>query len=76
MGPFDDTLSVGIQSLVTLSILAMQRYMMVTRNKQFPLSSPMSTFCALIFIWTYTLMVSSPPLLGWGSFNLNSLKVR
>ena len=54
----------------------MQRYMMVTRNKQFPLSSPMSTFCALIFIWTYTLMVSSPPLLGWGSFNLNSLKVR
>ena len=54
----------------------MQRYMMVTRNRQFPLSSSLSAFYALIFIWTYTLIVSSPPLMGWGSFNLNSLKVR
>ena len=54
----------------------MQRYMMVTKDRQFPLSTPLSTFLTLIFIWTYSFFVSIPPLLGWGTFNKNSLHVR
>ena len=66
----------GIQSIITLSVLAMQRYMMVTKDRQFPLSTPLSTFLTLIFIWSYSLLTSIPPLLGWGTFNLNTLNVR
>ena len=61
---------------MTLSVLAFQRYMMVTRDRQFPLSTPLSTILTLSFIWTYTLLVSIPPVLGWGEFNKNSLHVR
>ena len=61
---------------MTLAMLAFQRFMMVTRNRQFPLSTPLSTILTLVFIWTYTLSVSIPPLLGWGTFNLNNLHVR
>ena len=82
----------GIQSIVTLTILALQRYMMVTRSdsdqeiwpdnelhsrdKQFPLSTSASTFSTLIFIWIYSALVSFPPLTGFGKFGLNSLGVR
>ena len=61
---------------MTLSVLAFQRFMMVTRDRQFPLSTPISTILTLIFIWTYTLLVSIPPVLGWGTFSKNSLHVR
>ena len=57
-------------------MLALQRYMMVTKDRQFPLSTPLSTFLTLIFVWTYSFVVSIPPILGWGTFNKNSLQVR
>ena len=61
---------------MTLSVLALQRYMMVTRDRQFPLSTPLSTILTLIFIWTYTFLVSIPPVLGWGTFSKSRLSVR
>jgi hypothetical protein len=48
-------------------------YMMVTKDRQ---STPLSTFLTLVFIWTYSFFVSIPPILGWGTFNKNSLQVR
>jgi c-opsin len=66
----------GIQSIVTLSVLALQRYMMVTKDRQFPLSTPLSTLFTLIFIWTYSFLVSFPPLMGFGTFGQNTLGVR
>jgi len=48
---------------------------MVTKDRQFPLSTPISTLFILIFIWTYSFLVSIPPLLGWGTFNKNNLHV-
>ena len=66
----------GIQSIVSLSVLALQRYMMVTRDRQFPLSTTTSTLLTLIFIWTYSFLVSFPPILGFGTFSLNTLGVR
>jgi hypothetical protein len=53
-------------------VLALQRYIMVTKDRQFPLY----TFLTLFFIWTYSFFVSIPPILGWGTFNKNSLQVR
>ena len=66
----------GIQSIVTLTVLALQRYMMVTRDRQFPLSTPLSTLLTLVFIWTYSFFVAFPPILGFGTFGQNTLGVR
>ena len=66
----------GIQSIISLTVLALQRYMMVTQDRQFPLSTPLSTLLTLLFIWLYTAGVSIPPLVGWGEFSKNALKVR
>ena len=50
----------------------MTRYMMVTKDRQFPLS----TVTKVISIWIITTLISCPPLLGWGEFSTNSLGVR
>ena len=50
--------------------------MMVTKDRQFPLSTPLSTMITIFFIWFITGVVSSPPLFGWGQFGLNTLGVR
>lgn len=50
--------------------------MMVTKDRQFPLSTPLSTLLTIVFIWIVTASIASPPLLGWGEFNLNTLGVR
>ena len=62
--------------MVTISVLGFQRYMMVSRGTQFPLSDPHTTFAVLCFIWTYTLLLSIPPVLGWGTFHQSILLVR
>ena len=54
----------------------MPRYMMVTKDRQFPLSTPLSTVTTVISIWILTTLISCPPLLGWGEFSTNSLGVR
>ena len=66
----------GIQSMVTLSVLAFQRYMMVIRDTQFPLHDASTAFRVLCFIWSYTLLLSVPPLTGWGSFHNSALNIR
>ena len=38
--------------LVFLIRILITRYMMVTQDRQFPLSTPLSTFLTLIFIWS------------------------
>ena len=73
---FPDNLTAGIQSIISLTVLALQRYMMVSQDRQFPLSTPLSTLVTLLFIWLYTAAVSVPPLMGWGEYNMNTLKVR
>ena len=50
--------------------------MMVTKDRQFPLSTPLSTLITIVTIWIITALVSTPPLLGWGQFGLGTLKVR
>ena len=45
-------------------------------GEQFPLSDPCTKFIAHSFIWTYTLLLSIPPILGWGTFHESILLVR
>jgi hypothetical protein len=36
------------------------------KDRQFPLSSPLSTLLTMFFIWLYTLACTIPPLFNWG----------
>lgn len=66
----------GITSIVTLTVLAYERYCLVTH----PFSSSHLTyrgakFC-VIFIWTYSFIVTSPPLFGWGEYVSEAANIR
>ncbi|CAH2090179.1 unnamed protein product [Euphydryas editha] len=58
----------GITSITTLTVISFERYLMVTR----PLSSRHLTAkgaaLSVIFIWMYSLALTTPPLLGWGNY--------
>ncbi|XP_041981559.1 parapinopsin-like [Aricia agestis] len=58
----------GITSITTLTVISFERYLMVTR----PLSARHLTgrgaACAVLFIWCYSLALTTPPLLGWGNY--------
>merc|ERR1719320_1530303 len=43
--------------------------MMVTKNTEFPLSTNKSIIITLMCIWTYSFLVSIPPVIGWGAFD-------
>ena len=63
-------------SIGTITVLSYQRYNMVTRGLQFPVSTHLSSFLSLVFVWTYALVVAGPPLLGWGKFGRHKLGIR
>ena len=63
-------------SIGTITVLSYQRYNMVTKDLQFPVSTHFSSFVTLIFIWTYAFLLAIPPILGWGAFDRNVLGVR
>ncbi|XP_064073131.1 parapinopsin-like [Vanessa tameamea] len=58
----------GITSITTLTVISFERYLMVTR----PLSSRHLTSkgaaLSVVFIWTYSLALTTPPLMGWGNY--------
>ena len=64
--------------MVTVSVLAFQRYMVIVKDRKFPLHNWNITILMLVFIWTYTFLLSFPPLLGlgWGAFHQSPLRVK
>ncbi|XP_066280128.1 pinopsin-like [Branchiostoma lanceolatum] len=56
----------GIVSLVTLSALAFERYCVVVRSSD--MLTYKSSLGVITFIWMYSLLWTSLPLLGWSSY--------
>ncbi|KAJ2951442.1 hypothetical protein O0L34_g13595 [Tuta absoluta] len=58
----------GITSITSLTVISFERYLMITR----PLSSRHLTakgaIGAILFIWSYSLALTTPPLYGWGNY--------
>ncbi|CAD7086887.1 unnamed protein product [Hermetia illucens] len=58
----------GITSITTLTVLAYERYTLIT----FPVTSQQLTtrgaLIAIFLIWLYSLLLTSPPLFGWGAY--------
>ncbi|XP_044749566.1 rhodopsin-like [Coccinella septempunctata] len=58
----------GITSITTLTVLAFERYMMVSRPFQNYIISRRSATILVLGIWTYSLALTVPPLVGWGKY--------
>ncbi|XP_063364738.1 parapinopsin-like isoform X1 [Cydia amplana] len=58
----------GIASITTLTVLSFERYMLVTRPFSSHHLSSKGAVVAIVFIWSYSLALTTPPLMGWGNY--------
>nr|XP_021184385.2 parapinopsin [Helicoverpa armigera] len=58
----------GITSITTLTVISFERYMMVTRPLNSRHLSSKGAIMSIVFIWTYSLALTTPPLMGWGHY--------
>ncbi|XP_013161887.1 PREDICTED: parapinopsin-like [Papilio xuthus] len=58
----------GITSITTLTVISFERYIMVTRPLRSRRLSPKGAAGLVVFIWAYSLALTTPPLMGWGSY--------
>ncbi|CAH1637016.1 unnamed protein product [Spodoptera littoralis] len=58
----------GITSITTLTVISFERYMMVTRPLNANHLSSKGAILSIVFIWTYSLALTTPPLMGWGHY--------
>lgn len=68
-------ISVGISSVSTLSVLAVERFCLVA----FPLSRHLTrnaAFLIVISIWFYAILLTVPPLFGWGEYVSEAANIR
>ncbi|KAF9793724.1 hypothetical protein SFRURICE_003548 [Spodoptera frugiperda] len=57
-----------ITSITTLTVISFERYMMVTRPLNAKHLSSKGAIMSIVFIWTYSLALTTPPLMGWGHY--------
>ncbi|XP_059062566.1 parapinopsin-like [Achroia grisella] len=58
----------GITSITTLTVISFERYILVTRPLSSRHLSSRGAILSIIFIWTYSLALTTPPLMGWGNY--------
>ncbi|KAJ0176245.1 hypothetical protein K1T71_008419 [Dendrolimus kikuchii] len=58
----------GITSITTLTVISFERYLMVTRPLSSRHLSSKGAVMSIVFIWTYSLALTTPPLIGWGNY--------
>lgn len=66
----------GITSITTLTVLSYERFCLVCR----PLSSRQAhnhnSYWTVLFIWTYSILLTTPPIFGWGQYVVEVPNVR
>ncbi|CAG9123138.1 unnamed protein product [Plutella xylostella] len=65
-----------ITSITTLTVLSFERYMMVTRPLSSRHLSSKGAILSIMFIWSYSLALTTPPLLGWGNYVNEAANIR
>nr|QDR51017.1 pteropsin [Manduca sexta] len=58
----------GRTSITTLTVISFERYLMVTRPLSSRHLSSKGACMSIVFIWTYSLALTTPPLMGWGNY--------
>ncbi|KAJ9589987.1 hypothetical protein L9F63_016879, partial [Diploptera punctata] len=57
-----------ISSITTLTVLAFERYVMISRPFQKRNLNKSGAIMLVVFIWGYSLCLTVPPLVGWGQY--------
>ncbi|XP_078574855.1 pinopsin-like [Branchiostoma floridae x Branchiostoma japonicum] len=58
----------GIVSLITLTVISYERYLLMKRLPNERILSYRAVALAVVFIWCYSLLWTAPPLVGWSSY--------
>ncbi|XP_053690952.1 vertebrate ancient opsin-like [Sabethes cyaneus] len=58
----------GITSITTLTVLSYERYCLISSPFASRSPSRRGAVIAIIFIWSYSFALTSPPLFGWGAY--------
>ncbi|XP_054371895.1 parapinopsin-like [Molothrus ater] len=58
----------GIMSLISLAVLSSERCCTMTRTAEPDTTNYRKAWAAIILSWTYSLLWTVPPLLGWSSY--------
>ncbi|XP_053608832.1 parapinopsin-like [Plodia interpunctella] len=65
----------GITSITTLTVISFERYMLVTRPLSSRHLSSKGAALSIGFIWTYSLALTTPPLIGWGNYDQEAANI-
>uniref|UniRef100_A0AAG5CSL4 G-protein coupled receptors family 1 profile domain-containing protein n=1 Tax=Anopheles atroparvus TaxID=41427 RepID=A0AAG5CSL4_ANOAO len=58
----------GITSITTLTVLSYERFCLISQPFTAQNRSKRGACFAVLFIWSYSLALTSPPLFGWGAY--------
>ncbi|XP_058115803.1 vertebrate ancient opsin-like [Anopheles ziemanni] len=58
----------GITSITTLTVLSYERFCLISHPFTAQNRSKRGACCAVLFIWSYSFALTSPPLFGWGAY--------
>uniref|UniRef100_A0A182LYF6 G-protein coupled receptors family 1 profile domain-containing protein n=1 Tax=Anopheles culicifacies TaxID=139723 RepID=A0A182LYF6_9DIPT len=58
----------GIASITTLTVLSYERFCLISRPFTAQNRSKQGACLAVLFIWSYSFALTSPPLFGWGAY--------
>uniref|UniRef100_A0A182R9Y6 G-protein coupled receptors family 1 profile domain-containing protein n=1 Tax=Anopheles funestus TaxID=62324 RepID=A0A182R9Y6_ANOFN len=58
----------GIASITTLTVLSYERFCLISRPFTAQNRSKQGAGRAILFIWSYSFALTSPPLFGWGAY--------
>ncbi|KAG8295938.1 parapinopsin-like [Homalodisca vitripennis] len=58
----------GISSITTLMVLSFERYLIISRPFHSRHLTHKGAICLILAIWTYSLVLTAPPLFGWGAY--------
>ncbi|XP_050087465.1 vertebrate ancient opsin-like [Anopheles aquasalis] len=65
----------GITSITTLTVLSYERFCLISRPFSSRNPSRKGALLAVLFIWSYSFALTSPPLFGWGAYTQEAANI-
>lgn len=66
----------GISAITTLMVLSFERYVMISKPFQARHLSQRGAGLMIVAIWAYSLVVTTPPIFGWGQYINEAANIR
>lgn len=69
-------LPAGITSIGTLSVLALERYLIISRPVNHGPLTRRTALLLVLAVWLYSFTLTFPPLVGWGEYGPEAANLR